>query len=43
LDLFNLFNVSSVLTVNNNYGSQWQRPMSILQGRLVKFGAQFDF
>jgi hypothetical protein len=43
LDLYNALNASPVVFQNNNYGSQWQRPTSILSGRLVKFGAQFNF
>jgi hypothetical protein len=43
VDLFNVFNASPVLTLNNTYGAAWQRPQSILQGRLVKFGGQIDF
>jgi hypothetical protein len=43
LDLFNALNASSVLAQNNNYGSSWLRPTNIIQGRLVKFGGQFDF
>jgi hypothetical protein len=43
MDLFNAFNASAVLGQNNNYGSAWQRPTNILQGRLVKFGGQLDF
>jgi hypothetical protein len=42
-DMFNLFNGSPVLTLNNTYGAAWQRPQSILQGRLLKFGGQVDF
>jgi hypothetical protein len=42
-DLFNLFNASSVLSVNNTFGPQWQQPRSILQGRLVKFSGQLEF
>jgi Carboxypeptidase regulatory-like domain/TonB-dependent Receptor Plug Domain len=43
LDVFNVFNASPVLTLNNTFGSAWQRPQSILQGRLLKLGAQIDF
>ena len=43
LDLFNVFNGSPVLSLNNTFGAAWQRPQSILQGRLVKFGGQIDF
>ena len=43
VDLYNAANASSILTINTTYGSSWQRPTSILQGRLLKFGAQFDF
>jgi hypothetical protein len=43
LDLYNLFNASPVLALNNTYGTAWQRPLQILQGRLVKFGMQLDF
>jgi hypothetical protein len=42
-DVFNIFNANPVLSQNNTFGAAWQRPQSILQGRLVKFGAQFDF
>jgi hypothetical protein len=43
LDVFNVFNGSPVLSLNNTFGAAWQRPQSILQGRLVKFGGQVDF
>ena len=43
VDLYNLFNADPVLALNNTYGSAWQRPLQILQGRLLKFGVQVDF
>ena len=43
LDLYNAANASSILSINTTYGSNWLRPTGILQGRLLKFGAQFDF
>jgi hypothetical protein len=42
LDLFNAFNRSPALTVNNNYAS-WLLPQAILQGRLVKISVQANF
>ena len=43
VDLYNLLNANPVLALNTTYGSQWQRPTQILQGRLLKFGIQIDF
>jgi hypothetical protein len=42
-DLYNLFNVSTVLAVNTRYGASWLQPLAILPGRLFKFGVQADF
>lgn len=42
-DLYNLGNSSAILGVNNTYGATWQRPTSILAGRLMKFGLQMDW
>jgi hypothetical protein len=42
LDVYNLFNVNTVLTVNYAYAT-WQRPTSILLARFAKIGVQFDF
>ena len=42
LDVYNLFNANTVLTVNNAYAT-WLRPTSILLARFAKIGVQFDF
>ena len=42
-DLYNLGNSSAILGVNNTYGATWQRPTSVLAGRLMKFGLQMDW
>jgi len=45
-DVYNAMNGSYALWTNNNYGTNgatWLRPTSTFDGRLVKFGAQFDF
>jgi len=42
-DLYNLFNGNAILSQNNAFGGAWQTPTAILQGRLIKFGAQLDF
>ena len=43
VDVFNVLNANPVLGVNNTYGASWQRPLSVLGGRLFKFGAQLNF
>jgi hypothetical protein len=43
IDLYNAANAGAVLSVNNTYGANWRRPTNVLQGRLLKFGGQFDF
>jgi Carboxypeptidase regulatory-like domain len=42
-DLYNLFNDNPVISMNNTYGSAWQRPTVIQVGRLAKFGFQYTF
>ena len=39
IDLYNVANASSILTLNTTYGSSWLRPTSILQGRLLRIAA----
>jgi len=43
IDIYNAGNASSILSINTTYGPNWLRPTGILQGRLVKFGGQWDF
>jgi hypothetical protein len=42
-DAYNLSNSSAVLWVNSTYGPNWLSPTSTLDGRLIKFGIQYDF
>ena len=46
-DLYNALNSNWPFTLNNTFStaatSQWLRPTNVLQGRLFKVGAQFDF
>jgi hypothetical protein len=49
IDLFNLFNDGTVTSVNETYnptaatGNVWMRPLSIVTGRTLRFGAQMSF
>jgi len=43
MEVFNLPNYSTVLTVNETVGPQWLQPQIIDQPRHFQFGAQFDF
>ncbi len=43
VEIFNLPNVSTVLTVNETYGPLWLQPQIIDQPRHFQFGAQLDF
>jgi hypothetical protein len=42
-DVYNLTNSSAVLQNNTNWGGAWLQPTVVLNGRLVKFGAQLEF
>lgn len=42
-DVYNVLNGSTVLTQNTRYGPTWLRPIQILEGRFIKFGAQLTF
>jgi hypothetical protein len=43
LDIYNLFNAATVLSMNTTYGSAWKDVTQILNGRQLRIGAQFDF
>jgi hypothetical protein len=46
LDMYNLFNANPIYTYNPTYGTTgagWQAPQAILPGRILRFGAQFNF
>jgi hypothetical protein len=38
-----VLNSSAILAQNNTFGTAWQSPTQILQGRLAKIGMQVDF
>ena len=42
-DIYSAFNANSILAINTTYGAAWQRPLTILGARLLKFGAQSGF
>lgn len=43
MNLYNLLNGNTVLTVNETFGSAYLRPQTILQGRLLAFSALMSF
>jgi hypothetical protein len=42
-DLYNITNNNAPIAVNTTYGANWQRPTTILAGRLFKVGLQVTF
>ena len=40
LDLYNAFNSSAILTLNNNFAT-WQQPLTIVQARFAKISVQY--
>ena len=43
LDIYNMLNVNTILNENASFGSAWQRPLTIVAGRLFKFGVQVEY
>ena len=43
VDIYNLFNANTILIESGRFGSAWQRPTTIMAGRLFKFGVQVEF
>jgi len=43
IDVFNIFNSTGIVGLNNTYGPSWQRPTLLQGARFVKLSAQFDF
>jgi len=48
MDVFNVLNAGTVLTVNQTYGANpatnaWLTPLTIMDGRFVRFGLQMNF
>ena len=47
MDVFNVFNAGTVLTVNQTYAAAgtnaWMTPNTITDGRYVRFGMQLNF
>ena len=43
LDIYNVFNASSVLSMTPTYGAAWQNAAQVLSARLLRIGAQLDF
>ena len=42
-DAYNLMNTSDIRTLTSAYGSRWGYPNTIIDPRLLQFGAQIDF
>jgi hypothetical protein len=43
LDVFNIFNNTSIMTLNTTYGPAWQRPTLLQGARFLKLSGQIDF
>ena len=43
VDLYNIMNSSSILSLTTTYGPRWLRPIQIVDGRIAQFSAQLTF
>jgi hypothetical protein len=43
IDVFNVFNATSIVTLNTTYGPSWQRPTLLQGARFLKLSGQIDF
>jgi hypothetical protein len=43
LDVFNLANAGTILTLRTAYGPTWLQPNTVMAGRLAKFSVKLDF
>ncbi|MBI2185647.1 MAG: TonB-dependent receptor [Acidobacteria bacterium] len=43
LDVYNIFNAHSVLSMTPTYGAAWMNAAQVLSARLLRIGAQLDF
>jgi hypothetical protein len=43
MDIFNILNASTVVSVNQTYGNNWLNPLVVMQARRLQLGARFDF
>ena len=43
VDVYNALNANSILALVNTFGSQWRRPLLILDARMVQFSGQLTF
>ena len=43
IDIYNLLNAASILAINTTYGPAWRNVTQIMNGRLLRVGAQWDF
>ncbi len=43
MDIFNILNASTVVSLNQTYGGAWLNPLVVMQARRLQFGGRFDF
>jgi hypothetical protein len=43
LDVYNLTNNASIITLNNTYGTTWQQPTAVLDARMFQVKGRFNF
>jgi len=43
VDIYNVFNGSGAVQVNNTFGPQWRQPTGVQDPRILQFSAQLNF